>query len=41
MSPWSRPLTGRGTRFPRVSGDEPGIQAVWTGIQTFSPRERG
>ena len=27
--------------FPRVSGDEPGIQAVWTGIQTFSPREWG
>ena len=27
--------------FPRVSGDEPGIQTVWTGIQMFSPRERG
>ena len=41
MSPTANPPNGESDRFPRVSGDEPGIQAVWTGIQTFSPRERG
>ncbi len=28
-------------RFPRVSGDEPGIIAMLLAIYEFSPRERG
>ena len=34
---------GRGvrTRFPRVSGDEPGNKGVTFGLEKFSPRERG
>ena len=27
--------------FPRVSGDEPFVDAMWAGIKRFSPRERG
>ena len=37
MSPQMTETTGPFTRFPRVSGDEPGIQTVWTGIQTVFP----
>ena len=29
------------SRFPRVSGDEPGGWAYVTGADKFSPRERG
>ena len=35
FTPWCKPS------FPRVSGDEPGIQAVNTTVFQFSPRERG
>ena len=28
-------------RFPRVSGDEPGISSVISTVAGFSPRERG
>ena len=28
-------------RFPRVSGDEPGIKAGAQALGSFSPRERG
>ena len=31
----------RPSRFPRVSGDEPQIQAIPEIGKTFSPRERG
>ena len=32
---------GSRTRFPRVSGDEPGRGHVSLGTPEFSPRERG
>ena len=28
-------------RFPRVSGDEPGVKSFADGFDGFSPRERG
>ena len=35
-------MVGRETfRFPRVSGDEPGIKTFADGLDGFSPRERG
>ena len=41
MSP--RRVSGlrRRQRFPRVSGDEPGLLDLWSQIYLFSPRERG
>ena len=27
--------------FPRVSGDEPGVDTTFNGLSEFSPRERG
>ena len=39
------PLSGGGPTsslsFPRVSGDEPRVQAVFDRYNAFSPRERG
>ena len=32
---------GPGTRFPRVSGDEPALRVIADELDTFSPRERG
>ena len=36
---WNESNSQRG--FPRVSGDEPFVDAMWAGIKSFSPRERG
>ena len=41
MSPGSDALTESSSRFPRVSGDEPGLLDLWAQIYLFSPRERG
>ena len=41
MSPYARPRGATAMRFPRVSGDEPGLLDLWAQIYLFSPRERG
>ena len=41
MSPVHEPSVNHDTRFPRVSGDEPGIDTDVENIKAFSPRERG
>ena len=41
MSPPTPTLTPSHRRFPRVSGDEPGIFAAFFQLEAFSPRERG
>ena len=41
MSPSTNCRDQSRTRFPRVSGDEPGGWAYVTGADKFSPRERG
>ena len=41
MSPWTNCATLRFRRFPRVSGDEPGVKDFDKMAEAFSPRERG
>ena len=41
MSPSPSSRGVRGTRFPRVSGDEPFISVAQAMGLSFSPRERG
>ena len=41
MSPGYYPRAGPGAGFPRVSGDEPEVEASWRNLIVFSPRERG
>ena len=41
MSPATAEGNGRVVRFPRVSGDEPGVVHRLLNLLTFSPRERG
>ena len=41
MSPPDAPRVRVVIRFPRVSGDEPGLMTIQTRDSTFSPRERG
>ena len=41
MSPCELQVAQVNKRFPRVSGDEPGIDASRRSPGTFSPRERG
>ena len=41
MSPLASATSHGPSRFPRVSGDEPGFRAVRTTLTKFSPRERG
>ena len=41
MSPCADPAASAIDRFPRVSGDEPGLDAALVEGFLFSPRERG
>ena len=41
MSPGNRENRCRACGFPRVSGDEPPIDAAHEDMVSFSPRERG
>ena len=41
MSPASDGTNIDGTGFPRVSGDEPGVDDTREDREEFSPRERG
>ena len=41
MSPLPRLPRSRVRRFPRVSGDELGVEGGGLFVVTFSPRERG
>ena len=41
MSPTLQAAAMENTRFPRVSGDEPGRADFSVSELTFSPRERG
>ena len=41
MSPVNGGLVSGGGGFPRVSGDEPGLQRLGPCLMRFSPRERG
>ena len=41
MSPALQVLGSLGSRFPRVSGDEPDLQRYLGLVAEFSPRERG
>ena len=41
MSPTPPPTKARPPSFPRVSGDEPEMDKLLMGLQSFSPRERG
>ena len=41
MSPLSCVFAGLGSRFPRVSGDEPSSRLTLPSETMFSPRERG
>ena len=41
MSPRFTLAPGSSYRFPRVSGDEPGLDTVHCLSGAFSPRERG
>ena len=41
MSPLLHPEYQGKASFPRVSGDEPTVEAGKTDALTFSPRERG
>ena len=41
MSPAVNHVSGGGEGFPRVSGDEPGVDDAREDREEFSPRERG
>ena len=41
MSPPYMAVSGHGTGFPRVSGDEPNLSTGGVRGGVFSPRERG
>ena len=41
MSPVAEGQDSQSTRFPRVSGDEPGLRLARDPMVAFSPRERG
>ena len=41
MSPLRRRSRTLGSRFPRVSGDEPATATRMSSHKVFSPRERG
>ena len=41
MSPHALPKPPIAARFPRVSGDEPGVEGYDQLAEAFSPRERG